>query len=347
LGEKYYKIAAIAVITVLILGAAMIILPHPLFSNASAGETEFEITQGESLGAVAHELAGQNLVASRYLFVAYAIFAGKERSFKAGTYKIPSRTSIYKLVSVFSSGKSESEDISVTIPEGTNLADTGKIFSESGISVATGDFLGPDMLKLEGYLFPDTYCFRKPQTPNPKSQTNPNDQSPKPETQIQGIIQKMKDNFEAKTAGLFKGLAQEKIKRVVIIASILEKEVKNQRDMKLVAGIIEKRLSKNMPLGVDAAVAYGVCYPKFLAGQYCDVSMANIVDNLGMESPYNTYRITGLPPAPISNPGLVAIEAALNPQPSEYLYYLSAKDGTIIFSKTAAEHEKAREKYIK
>jgi UPF0755 protein len=256
-----------------------------------------------------------------------------------------------------------SEDITVTVPEGTNLADLGKTLSKSGLPVKTEDFLGPDTLKLEGYLFPDTYRFSKsqidkhqaPSTPEGeqapygagKSQTNTNDQTSKSETQVREIIERMRENFETKTAGIFRGLSAEKIERTIIIASILEKEVRNQRDMKLVAGIIEKRLSKNIPLEIDATVTYGVCYPKFLAGQYCDVSLANIIDNLKVSTPYNTYMNKGLPAGPISNPGLAAIVAALNPEKSDYLYYLTARDGTTIFSKTAAEHARARAKYIK
>ncbi len=326
--DKYYKIVAIATLTTLIVGAVVVVLPYPFFSSVPAGGTEFKIKKGESLGAVAHDLADRRLVVSRYLFVAYAIFTGQERKFKAGQYVIPPHASIKKLVDIFAGGEGESEDITVTIPEGTNLADVGKTLSESGLPVKTEDFLGPDVLKLEGYLFPDTYRF-------------------KPESGAGEIAGAMKDNFDEKVRRAHPTVLEPRLQRAIIIASILEKEVKNARDMKLVAGIIEKRLSKNMLLQIDATVTYGVCYPKFSAGQYCDVSMANIVDNLSIETPYNTYKKTGLPAAPISNPGLVAIEAALNPEKSDYLYYLSARDGTTIFSKTAAEHEKARNKYLK
>ncbi len=325
--DKYYKISAIIILTALIFGAVMVVLPYPLFSSVPAEGTAFVIEKGESLGAVAHSLADQNLVMSRYLFVAYAIFTGQERNFKAGEYIIPPRPSIGRLVRAFAEGKGASEDITVTIPEGTNLADLGKILSKSGLPVKTGDFLGPSMLKLEGYLFPDTYRF------NPGSQAGE-------------IMEAMRNNFDEKVRQAHPTILESRLRRTVIIASILEKEVRNQRDMKLVAGIIEKRLARNMPLEIDATVTYGACEPKFLAGQYCDVSLANIIDNLKVGTLYNTYVNKGLPAGPISNPGLVAIEAALNSEKSDYLYYLSAPDGTTIFSKTGAEHEKARAKYL-
>ncbi len=326
--DKYYRISAIIIIAALVFGAVMIVLPYPLFSSVPAEGTAFVIEKGESLGAVAHSLADQNLVMSRYLFVAYAIFTGQERKFQAGEYIIPPRPSIGELVGAFAEGRGASEDITVTVPEGTNLADLGKILSKSGLPVKTENFLGPDMLKLEGYLFPDTYRF-------------------KPGTEAKEIVQVMRDNFDEKVRQTYPTVLESRLRRTIIIASILEKEVRNQRDMKLVAGIIEKRLSKNMSLEIDATVTYGVCYPKFLTGQYCDVSMANIIDNLKVGTPYNTYANKGLPAGPISNPGLTAIEAALNPEKSDYLYYLSAPDGTTIFSKTAAEHARARSKYLK
>ena len=334
--EKYYKISAIVVIAALILGAVMVVLPYPPFSGAPAEGTEFTIDKGETLGAVAHSLADQNLIMSRYLFVAYAIFTGQERKFQAGGYTIPPRVSVRKLVSVFAEGKGVSEDITVTVPEGTNIADAGKILETAGL-VGKEEFLRK-AISLEGFLFPDTYRFKR-------SEAGEN-------LLAEEIIREMKNNFEIRTRDIFTGHftgegGAERGYGVIIVASILEKEVKTERDMRLVAGIIEKRLAKNMPLELDATVTYGVCEPKFLAGQYCDVSLAKIIDNLKVSTPYNTYANKGLPIGPISNPGLAAIEATLNPEKSDYLYYLSAPDGTTIFSRTAAEHERARRKYLK
>jgi UPF0755 protein len=207
------------------------------------------------------------------------------------------------------------------------------IFAKSGLT-KRGDLLSPEILKQEGYLFPDTYRFSKEDLNGVKIQTL-------------DVVAKLQENFKGKTDDLFKNLSQQKIKETIVIASLLEKEVQSKAEMRLVAGIIEKRASIGMLLQIDATVAYGVCYPKFLLRQYCDTSLANIIDNLKSSSPYNTYQRKGLPVAPISNPGIEAIKAALNPQPSDYLYYLTAKDGTTIFSKTSAEHEAARRRYLR
>ena len=137
----------------------------------------------------------------------------------------------------------------------------------------------------------------------------------------------MRDNFKKKAGDVSKD--------IVIMASLIEKEVPDSDDRKIVSGILWKRLDIGMPLQVDAVFPY-------LTGRREILS-----DDLKIDSPYNTYLYKGLPPGPIANPGLDAIEAARNPKSSSYFYYLSGKDGKTHFAKTFAEHLKNKEKYLR
>ncbi len=324
--SRIYKFIAILAIATFVIGVALVIMP--LWHGGPAAVGEFTIEKGQSLGSIASSLSAENIIYSKYLFVFYAIFSGHEKDFKAGKYLIPQPVSIKELVDIFSGGLAESEDIEVVIPEGSNIADIDLALAKAGAAKREDFLKAVGGLELEGFLFPDTYRFAK-------------------DGSVKDIIDKMRGNFEVQTKELARSLNSQRLRQALIVASILEKEVKTEQDMRLVAGIIYKRIDLKMPLEIDATVAYGVCQPKFLLGEYCDVSLANIVDNIAVDSAYNTYKRRGLPAGPISNPGLKAISATLNPQSSDYLYYLTAKDGTTIFSKTAAEHLRARQKYLK
>lgn len=337
--EKIYVFLAIIVLVALCAGAILVSMPRTFYFgglNANADKTiEFKIKKGDSLGGISNQLKEQKIIYSKFLFTGYTLLVGKDKKYKAGTYDISVDASIRDLANLFSSNAG-ARDISVVIFEGTNIGDVAKTFSDQSL-INLKDFLTGDIIGQEGFLFPDTYKFRQDDFNKPSEERD---------GMAEKIVQKMRDNFEQKTAELFHGLTVEQIRETVIIASMIEKEVRGERDMRLVSGIIRKRIKIGKPLQLDATVSYGVCLPKFESGQYCDVSMANIVDNIHRESVYNTYRRKGLPAGPISNPGLDSLKAALNPEKSDYLYYLSARDGTTIFSKTASEHETNRRKYI-
>jgi UPF0755 protein len=277
------------------------------------------VNEGDTVSDIADALKDKGLIKSKTVFMLYAQILGKDREFKAGRYDIDLPISIASLIKIFSGNNGGLNDIEITIPEGSKIADIDAIFSRTGLT-KNGDFLKPDILKLEGYLFPDTYRFSA-------------------QTSVEDIVKKMQSEFDRK-------VTSSPDRNTVIIASILEREVRSFEDMKLVAGIIKKRIDIGMALEIDATVAYGVCINKYMRGQECDTSLVNLVDNIPRDSDYNTYRRTGLPAGPISNPGIKAIDAALNPEISDYLYYLSAKDGTTIFSKTYQEHQKARREHI-
>ncbi|MCX6701950.1 MAG: endolytic transglycosylase MltG [Candidatus Zambryskibacteria bacterium] len=170
----------------------------------------------------------------------------------------------------------------------------------------------------EGYLFPDTYFISKT-------------------AKSMDVINMMKENFEVKINSV-SGIATSthKLKDIIIMASILEGEAL-PKDRNIVAGILWKRLEMGMPLQVDSTFAY-------INGKN---TYELTLDDLKIDSPYNTYKYRGLPPGPISNPGLEAIISAINPIKTKYLYFLTEKDGTIHYAKTFEEHKRNKELYLK
>lgn len=210
------------------------------------------------------------------------------------------------------------ETVSVTIPEGFNVYQIASTLQAAGI-VSREEFL-KSAVSEEGFLFPDTYEFFK-------------DSKPKV------IIAKMKKNFEEKTAIFTEDIARQKKDQrdIVTMASLLEEEAASEKDRKLISGILWKRISLGMPLQVDAALTYAT-----------GKSSHKLTDaDLASDDPYNTYKYRGLPAGPISNPGLEAIYAAINPAISPYLYYLSDSKGVIHYAKTFEEHKLNKIRYLR
>jgi UPF0755 protein len=218
----------------------------------------------------------------------------------------------------------------VTIPEGYTLAQIDEVLKEQKVTKGASladlkpadfdyEFLSAATEEnLEGFLFPDTYEFFL--------------NSP-----VRVVAKKFLDNFALKTSGV---LGPENAYKTIILASMIEKEIPDKNnDQELVAGILENRLALGMFLNVDATV----CYAESPFG------CAGVEDiDLTIDSRYNTYYYRGLPPGPISNPGLSAIRAVVNPRSSDYFYYLSRPDTKeTIFSKTLDEHNKNIVKYLK
>ncbi len=200
----------------------------------------------------------------------------------------------------------------ITIIEGLTAVEVSKLLMEEGI------FINSETLpqELDGYLFPDTYEFFVPSS-------------------LGFVVKKISDNFNKKVLPNIPEL--HRIKEVVTVASMVEEETNNPKDRRLIAGIIWKRLQNKMFLQVDASICYvkePPCYPVTKS-------------DLDIDSPYNTYLYKGLPPGPISNPGLDAIKASVSSAGSSYWYYLAdPKTKTTIFSTTLEEHNKNIVKYL-
>jgi len=317
-----------------------VILKSPLKTT-----TEVVINEGQGVSAIAEALKEKRVIDNKFAFIVYAIVTGNERKLQAGRYVFRPGVTMPVIVNSMAEGFAESNDVIVTIPEGFNVFDIDKRLASAGLT-EEGEF-AKKYQSDEGQFFPDTYRFKR------EGET------------ADMIAQKMKNHLNLKFKDTSLVLSTLVFYDTLVKASILEKEARKEEDMRLVAGVMENRLARGMMLQIDATVAYGTCLrrltqiverearnvssSKFQVSSYgyCDVSQVPVGAEIKIDGPYNTYTRAGLPAGPIANPGITAIQAVLNPAKSDYLYYLSTRDGSrVIFSKTAAEHATNRHKHL-
>lgn len=315
----------------------------------SAEEINFLVKRGEGTKEISINLQEEGLIRFKSLFRVYVLLTGEQKNLKAGRYLLSKSMNVPEIVDKFASGDVIKNKI--TIIEGWNLRDIGWYFENKGMFTAEElfeiagfptidyrknnelpslkdfsnefEFLKdkPEYVGLEGYLFPDTYEISS-------------------EATLQEIIKKMLANFDKKlTQELREEIKSQNksIFEIIIMASLLEKEVKTFEDKKVVSGILWERLRLGVPLQVDATISYITGKKTIRISQ----------EETQIDSPYNTYKYKGLPLGPVANPGIESIKAAIYSQDSSYFYYLSTSEGETIFSQTLEEHNSAKAKYLK
>jgi len=286
------------------------------------------VPPGQGLKATAADLHGRGIIRNAFKFNLYARIKGFDKKIKAGEYRLKPSFSPQEILEIMVSGKVHLYKI--TIPEGYNLVQIAHMMPAAGLGMAK-EFLavanssalaGEQNIpgdSFEGYLFPDTYHFPK---------------GVSPEKIIQTMVRRFREVF---TPAWEKRARERKMNKhqVVTLASIIEKETGAPSERPIISSVFHNRLRKNMRLASDPTVIYGI---KDFDGNLTRKDLTTL-------TPYNTYKIKGLPPGPIANPGAKAIEAALYPVDTAYLFFVSKRDGTHHFSKTYQEHEKAVRKY--
>lgn len=287
-----------------------------------------DVPEGASLRHVAAMLEREQLIRSRWGFLLLAKLSLAERRIVAGEYELHAGLRPAEILSEFLSGHVVLHQI--TVPEGYTAAQIADLLGQKGLTdpveflrlVHDRDFiqtLSLDVTSLEGYLFPDTYRFARPMKPA-------------------DIIGAMVGNLRQAFTPEWRARAAE-VKmsphQVLTLASVIEKETSVEAERELISGVFHNRLRRRIPLQSDPTVIYG------LRGFDGNLKKRD----LAVASPYNTYRIVGLPPGPIANPGASSIRAALYPMPSRYLYFVSRNDGTHKFSSTLQEHNQAVDRY--
>jgi len=352
LTQKNYHLFRIAIIVI----ASILLLVGIFFSrqfyksNSKISKfVEFNVERGESVSLMAKKLHDQNLISNEFYFKTYIFLKRANKKVNPGKYELNQKMSIADIAGMVTGNKS-SQQQKIVIIEGWNskqiadyLADLyaknnasknvkydelKNDFQEKFLAEVNNpqkynyDFLAdkPKDASLEGYLYPDTYFVY--------ADSNP-----------ETVVRKMLDNFGQKINKDVREQIKNKnmtLNQVLTLASIIQKEVKTPEEMKLVSGLYFNRLKADKALESDSTITY-------VTGNYD--SRASATD-LQIKSPYNTYTHKGLPPGPISNPSFVAIEAVLNPIESDYMYFITDKNGKAIFSETGQEHVENVEEHL-
>ncbi len=292
--------------------------------------TPVVIPRGSSFSAVVGLLGGHGMLAHPIAFRILARMRNNEAEIKAGEYSFAPHQTSDEILRKLVSGQAQVARW-VTIPEGFTAREIAQTLGEHkfGNTAAFDDAFMRDGLtlagrrtpSLEGYLFPSTYLLPVDVTPA-------------------GAAKLMTDQFQQELPSDAQARARalgRTIPEVVTIASLVEREAKADDERALMAGVYYNRLRLGMPLEVDATIEY--IFP-----EHHDVITKR---DLAIDSPYNTYLHTGLPPTPIANPGKASLDAAFTPRASNYLYYVYRGDGHHAFARTLAEHNANVERYLR
>ncbi|HQY57805.1 MAG: endolytic transglycosylase MltG [Nitrospira sp.] len=288
------------------------------------------IPEGSTFQQVANILKQEQLIRSRSAFLLLGKTRDIDRKIRPGEYELDASMSPQDILAKLLAGRVVLHP--VTIPEGYSLTQIAEVLAAQQVT-DTKDFtklvrdrtfissLGIEADSLEGYLFPETYSFPR-------------------QTKAKEVIKAMVDGLHRVWgAELQEQAARMKLSlhQVLTLASVIEKETGAKDERELIAAVFHNRLRKKIPLQSDPTVIYGL--PAFDGNIH--------KRDLSVPSPYNTYRVQGLPPGPIASPGAQSLRAALFPAQASYLYFVSRNDGTHQFSSTLAEHNQAVEKYQK
>lgn len=304
---------------------------HPASSQPQ--KLVVDVPPGSNLTAVVQGLNSDKVLIPIISMKIWNTLTQASQKLKVGEYEINTSDSPHRILMSLINGPSKSYKI--TIKEGTHIWDILEVFKKSVLSVQDSTYMSwiqdPQRLDrmgvphfkdprvkrtLEGFLFPETYQFYKYHSP-------------------EEVIDHMLDLFEKRVKGLLAqhpwGNTPEGRYKLLILASIVEKESSSFEEQPIVASVYWNRIRKGMKLQADPTTIYGLM-PNFNG----NLTRANLTE----ATPYNTYAVTGLPPTPIANPSESAIRAVINPASTEYLFFVSKNDGTHIFSKDYATHNK-------
>jgi peptidoglycan lytic transglycosylase G len=304
-----------------------------LAKDTSADNRPFVIARGETAGQIAKRLEREGIVRSALAFAFVLYETERENALQSGTYTVSAALTPRDIAKLFE--KAPGEQIVLRIIDGWRLTEVATAVNKAFPAISKETFTSAAVVgdrkntvlagmdakaPLEGYLFPDTYFMR-------------------PDMTAVQIVEVLLDTFERRVGATLRAAAAERrvpIYDIVKLASIVEREARDRAESPTIAGVYTNRLEIGMKLDADPTIQYAL-------GEWRELSL----DDLKLDSPYNTYRYAGLPPTPIANPGAAALEGAAKPANVPYFYFVAKSDGTggHAFAVTLEEHEANRVKY--
>lgn len=324
---KFWLIA-ISLSIVIILSAGILYWQGSVKApGTSSNKIRLVVTRGMSAGEVGYKLEQLNLIKSAQVFKIYVTLTGKSGGIQAGEYLLPGNLTLTRLVAEIQKGPTQ---VWITIPEGLRHEEIAlRLGNGLGLTgVEYTDFVNAFIKEArvsEGYLFPDTYLIPKDMTASK-------------------AVDIMIEVFSSQTKNLSREV---NFAKALIVASLVEREAKTDAERPLIAGIIYKRLDNDWPLQIDASVQYAVATARCSKNVF-DCKFWEVLTKVDLEinSAYNVYKYKGLPPTPICNPGLSSIKAAVNPEGSDFWFYLHDAKGGIHYAKTLEEHNANIRQYL-
>lgn len=300
--------------------------------SSKTSTERFVIPKGYSALQIGNKLFEQGLIKDSLAFKFYVQITGKAQKIQAGEFTLSQNLSLIEVVERLTGGP---EELWITIPEGLRREEVVERVIESlelepeEAIVFRREFL-VETLGKEGFLFPDTYLF-------------PGDVA------ASVVVEKFERTLDDKISEFAGAISSSEYSKreIITLASIIERETKGDAERPVVAGILFNRLKIGMALQVDATVQYAEANEKCTAKIIdCDWWPILTKQDLKIDSPYNSYKFTGLPPAPIANPGVSSIRAVIYPEDSDYLYYIHDSGGNIHYAKTLEEHNGNVRRYL-
>lgn len=315
--RTFLRVIPLMVLVGVLLGSlwvALVAAPHSFSAPRIV-----KIEEGVGVREAANMLKANNVIRRADIFVVATLALGGETKLIAGDYYFAGPQNALTIASRMTRGDYELDPVRVTLPEGATVRDMALLLSQKLVYFDSQSFIALADGK-EGYLFPDTYYFL-------------------PTASADLIVRTLENNFYRRTEGLQASIESSghTLHDIVTMASLLEEEARTLPTRKMISGILWKRIALGMKLQVDAV------FPYIIGKNTFQVTKKDLM----VDSPYNTYLHKGLPIGPISNPGLSALEAAVKPTPSTYLFYLADMQGVTHYSKTYAEHLRKQHLYLK